>query len=129
MRLSFLSKLTLNHYTIAGAAIFAIIVLHFVFQFAFIQRENFRSALISIQPEPLKEKSVEIRIEENSSKLDVNTNKADENKSKIDTISSSETVAPQQSEIVPSKTVVKKKETRETRAERLRRAEKVLTGV
>lgn len=129
MRLSFLRKLTPNHYTIAGAAIFAIIVLHFVFQFTFIQSENFRSALISIQPEPIREKSLEIKIEENTSKLDKNIKKVDGNVSKIETINSPKTVAPQQPKIIPSKTVVEKKEPRETRAERLRRAEKILTGV
>ena len=118
MRLSFLSKLTLNHYTIAGAAILAIIVVHFVLQFTFIQSENFRSALTSMPPEPIKEKSVEIKTDHEAGKSDI--------------VTMPKTVAPTappQRKIVPSQTVVKKKEPRESRAERLRRAEKILTGV
>ncbi|HSK72855.1 MAG TPA: hypothetical protein VK892_14230 [Pyrinomonadaceae bacterium] len=119
MRLSFLSKLTLNHYTIAGAAIFAIIVVHFVLQFTFIQSENFRSALISIPPEPIKEKSVEIKTINEPIKLDIVTIPK----------TAAPTVSPPQRKILTPQTVVKKKEPRESRAERLRRAEKILTGV
>lgn len=129
MRLSLLKKLTLNHYTIAGAGIFAVIVLHFVFQFAFIQSENFRSALVSIQPEPMRGKSLEIKIEDNASKSDKNINNINEEASKMEIGVSTKTAAPQQPKIVPSKTVEKKKEPRENRAERLRRVEKILTGV
>ena len=126
MQLSFLNKLTLNHYTIAGAAIFAIIVVHFVLQFTFIQSENFRSALTSIPPEPIKEKSVEIN--------PINDEiKAINEPLKLDIVTIPKTAAPTvrspQRKILTPQTIVKKKEPRESRAERLRRAEKILTGV
>lgn len=126
MRLSFLNKLTLNHYTIAGAAIFAIIVVHFVLQFTFIQSENFRSALTSIPPEPIKEKSVEIKTVNDEIKTNNEPIKLD-----IVTIpkTAASTFPPPQRKTLISQTIVKKKEPRESRAERLRRAEKILTGV
>lgn len=114
-----------------GAAIFAVIVLHFVSQFVFIQNEKIASEtetgdkqIVKIKPEIEQRAKAEPENEARSGA---------ENKPKYEARSSdTETTpdaAPPESKIAPSRTVIKKKESGESKAERLRRAERILTGV
>lgn len=120
----FLSKLTRRNNTIAGAAILAVIVLHFVSQFVFFQSEKpaFKNEAISQPIAEIKSENdsrIEIETEFEAKKPDV---------AEVPDAAVSPTVQPEPGTVAPSR-IVKKKETRETRAERLRRAEKFLTGI
>lgn len=114
------------HYTAAGAAIFVIIILHFVSQFIFFQSEKASQELeavnhrsVEIQPEI--EQSVRIETEATAQKPEVVS---------IPNDAPVPIVQPQSKPAPPSRAVIKKKEQpRQSRAERLRRAEKILTGV
>ena len=103
---------------IAGAIIFVVIVLHFVSQFVFFPRENFQNQITSAKT----------GVQENAKiKTAAGTKNSDTGATPIP-------AAPitQQMPKTPAtpRAVIKKKEpARQSRAERLRRAEKILTGV
>ena len=106
-------------HTVILAGILAVAVVHFVVQLSFIQSEKLRSA------ESSDELTVEIAPPETQI-IDVKADEYEVRKVKVVTIP--ERVAPQsrrRAEVVP----VKGKIVRETRAERLRRAERILTGI
>ncbi|HEX9961887.1 MAG TPA: hypothetical protein VGB00_13210 [Pyrinomonadaceae bacterium] len=123
IRPSVLRKLTRRNQTIAGAAILAIIVLHFAAQFIFFQSEKPSPEIEaisrqSVEIEAENEPNPEIEIESEAEKPDVVTmpEKAPAN------------VQPEP-RIAPTQTLIRKKEPRQSKAERLRRAERLLTGV
>lgn len=109
---------------IAVGAILAVGVLHFAFQLSFIQLENNQNQRVAEVPakieqlleQPVDNKPVEFKVK-----------KAD---AVIPEKSAPQVVRQRQFEAAPSKQPsVKKKEAVESRAERLRRAEKLLTGI
>ena len=115
VRPSFLRKLSRRNNTIAGAAILAVIVLHFVSPFIFFKSEDEKSEKIS--PKIENEQIVEVKTEPEAKKPDIETmpEKAPLN------------VQPEPKIAPPM--LIRKKEQRESRATRLRRAEKLLTGI
>ena len=118
VRSPFLSKLAQIHYTKAGAAILAIIVLHFVSNFIFFRGESLQSEQTSVKTE--NKQTAEIKKEYETSDSSVKTTPA----------SVAPVVQPEpESKSAPARRVTKKKEPRETTAGRLRRAEKILTGI
>lgn len=126
-RLSFFSKLAQRFPAkVGGAAISALIVLHFVSQFIFFQNENVQDEIappkIEIEQVVENEQFVEMKPEYVPAKPDAVT------------MSSKPHVAPPAAALpgrkaAPLPKTVKKKQPRESRAARLRRAEKILTGV
>jgi len=130
---TFLKKISGKRYKIIFGGILAITIVHFVMQISFIQSEieSLRSADLTAQTEDLKrtESAVEIK-RPDAQIIDIKPEEYEVRKVKIITIP--ENAAPKmrrQAETVPLPTQVKKKAVRETRAARLRRAEKILTGV
>jgi type IV secretory pathway VirB10-like protein len=120
-----LRRLTRRNQTIAGAAILAIIVLHFAAQFIFFQSEK-----PSPEIEAISRQSVEIE-SESEPNLEIETQSEAR---KPDVVAMPEKAAPNiqpEPKIAPSQqqTLIRKKEPRESKAERLRRAERLLTGV
>ena len=118
----FISKPTRKLYIKAGAAIFAIIILHFVSQFIFIQNEKLESEITSAATE----------IEQSSESIKSTEIKTEDKTKTSEIVKAPVPAAPivqPETKIAPSRTVIKKKEPRESRAERLRRAERILTGV
>jgi len=104
---------------LTGAAIFAIIILHTVSQFVFFRGEKIASEtdavnnrIVEIKPE--NESGAEIKTEFEARSLD--------NGTLPDTV-------PTESKFVAPRRVIKKKEPRQSKAERLRNAERILTGV
>ena len=155
---SFLKKKGQKHYWIASGAILAIIVFHFVFQFSFIQNENFQAARNLLEVNLIEKKGQ--RIEKTADNIIVpeifetdfeeitseNETMPEENetlpeaknvtkKRKSEVKRKARTVSPpiqnrQKNAISRPRKVIKKNLPQpETRAERLRRAEKILTGV
>ena len=117
IRLSFLSKLTQRFPAIiGGAAISALIVLHFVSQFIFFQNENVQNENIS--PKTENEQIVEIKPEYEPAKPDIVTIPKP----------TAPIVAQPERKTAPIRKVAKKKQRGESKAERLRRAERLLTG-
>lgn len=132
---------------VTGAAIFAVIVLHLVSQFDFIQNEKiaFESETVNkqiVETKPEIEQRAEVELEterragvepENKARVGAeNKPKYEARSSKVKTAPDAKTTldaAPTESKIAPSWTVIKKKGSGESKAERLRRAEKFLTGV
>lgn len=111
------NKSAKKHQAIAGAIIFAVIILHFISQFIFFRGEKFQSEITLVKPKI--EESVEIRpkYETKSSEIvtpPVSISPIGRTKLKIST---------------PPRAIIKKKEPRLSRTERLRRAEKILTGI
>ncbi|MGI8669021.1 MAG: hypothetical protein ACR2J3_04135 [Aridibacter sp.] len=137
-----LKKQRKRNYAIASGAIFAIIVFHFVFQFSFIQSENFRTVkkltktVLFDENEQIAENTVvpEINVAEvEKAKEEINSETRIEYKIKQPAIIQKPqfTPPPVQSrrKTAPSPIVIKRKVPQpETRAEQLRRAEKILTG-
>ncbi|MDQ4122465.1 MAG: hypothetical protein M3209_13585 [Acidobacteriota bacterium] len=118
-RLSFFNKLRQRFSAkVGGAAILALIVLHFVSQFIFFQNEN---APNEITPPEIENKQiVEIKPESEPAKPSYVTTPEPVTAPRS---------APQERKPAPSPKVTKKKLPRESKAERLRRTEKILTGV
>jgi len=110
---------------ITGTAIFAIIIVHFVSQTSFFRNENFISKQNS--PKIENEQSTETKTQYGAKSLDV---KPMPDKATLKTAPDEVTpsVSPKP-KIVPSNAVIKKREPGESKAERLRRAERILTGV
>jgi hypothetical protein len=125
-RLSFFSNRTRKRYSKAGAAILAIIILHFVSQFIFLQNENYESERVSAKNEDIRDNK-----QNNEQNVEIKT-EYEARDSGIIQMPVPAAVPPtfrRKPETAPSQTVIKKKEPRESRAERLRRAERILTGV
>ena len=126
-------------YVFAGSAICAIIIFHLVFQFSFIQSENVKMVRELSKNEQPEEKYT-APIIENNDEPDINDVKetaAEETETKIDYKKPVITAKPKEPapRVQPppkpthSQNVIRKSEPQESRAERLRRAEKILTGV
>ena len=118
-----------KRYKIAGAAIFAILVLHTIWQFSFIQSENLRAAEAEI--ETLKLEKLPVSIGEDEPPVKVNP--VYEAK-KSDVVISPKIVQPAayrqpETKIALPPIMPKKKPAVESKSERLRRAEKLLTGM
>lgn len=120
-------KLGRKPYRIAGATIFIILVLQSIWQFSFIQSENLRLAEVSLKASIPVEPP--IKIETGKPPVEITTvNKA----KKSDVVDSEKTVQKityRQTEIKPAPPEIRKKAVPESKAERLRRAEKLLTGM
>jgi hypothetical protein len=137
-RTSFLRRLLAGKKRkIAGAAaIFAIIILHFVSQLVFFQNEN-PSALSA--SEAVNKLVAEIKIENERQNLKMKTGEPKETLAAAVTTTKTVTptlVQPKKSRVTPppklatTRTMIRKKSSGvETRADRLRRAERILTGV
>jgi hypothetical protein len=107
----------------AVAAILAIGVLHFTFQMSFIRREVSKNRSLVEVPAVKIEPARVAPLETVPDEFEVNKIDAPMPKKSVLTFKL------RQSEIAPAKTQPKKKEVLESRAGRLRRAEKILTGV
>jgi hypothetical protein len=113
---------------LAFVAILAIAILHFAFQFSFIRSENSensRAAEFPVKIEQPLPQVVEIKPAEIEAKKQFETKK-------ITSVKPPKSVVPirqQRTEAAPSKPLLKKKVPVESRAARLRRAERILTGV
>lgn len=123
-----------KYYVLVGSLILIIAIVHFAMQISFIQKEtNLQSVETAVEKNteiaPPFKQVIQIEPEQFEVK-------------KIEVITIPETVKPaprREKEIVPAKTPIKTpskkkslpetKPDRETRAERLRRAERILTGV
>ncbi len=114
---SFSSLLVQRHQTIAGATIFAIIIILFISQFIFFQSENHQNEIISAKIE--NEQSDEVKTGYEARELDIVTMPVPPVKP----------IVKREPRTVPVRTVIKKKELRNSKAGRLRRAERILTGV
>ncbi|HLM03031.1 MAG TPA: hypothetical protein VK400_18415 [Pyrinomonadaceae bacterium] len=127
IRPSFTGKSAQRRYSKAVAAIFAVIVLHFVSQLIFFQDEK-----ISLKTDAVSHRSVEIEFENELPRAEIKTESAAAAK-KPEAETMPETVSPVvqpgEQKSAASRVLIKKKETRESKAERLRRAEKILTGI
>ena len=122
-------RLVKRHELIAGAAIFVFILLHFISPFIFIRNENHSNEITSLKTENKQSVSIEAEY-----KKEYKTEYKKEYKAKSAEIGKTPVLvspaAQTKPKIVPPRTVIKKKEPpRESRAERLRRAERILTGV
>lgn len=123
-----LNKPKQRYYIKVGAAIFVVIVLHFVSQFTFLRNENIQIEETSAKIENKQENKQTV---ENKPEVEV---KPDYEAKNLNIPTTPVSVAvPKISEDepkdAPSRAMPKKKELRESKAERLRRAEKILTGV
>jgi outer membrane biosynthesis protein TonB len=118
-----------KYYVMIGLFIMTIAVAHFALQMIFIQKENLQAVETAVEVE----KNIEPNIEKNSPvKQVVEIEPEQVEVKKVEVITIPEYVKPaprQQKEAVHAPKPVRKKEVRETRAERLRRAERILTGV
>lgn len=132
-----LNKAPQRHYTRAGAAIFVIIILHFVSQFIFFQSEKNAPPTEavnhqSVEVEPEAEIKPEIEIEPENNRIDDVKTESAAKKPELTTRrpNAIQPIVQPEPTGAPSRVVIKKKEPRvESRAERLRRAERLLTGV
>jgi hypothetical protein len=127
---SILGRISKRDYTIIGAVILAIGIVHFSLQVFFIQKENLQAvetAVAENEPEtaPVIAAAPEKRV------ITIEPEQFEIKKIKIITLPEIVKAPPvRQKEFVRAGRSVKKKEVkRETRAERLRRAERILTGV
>lgn len=118
-RTSFSKRIFKWRNAVAMAAILAVGVLHFVFQISFIETEKMHIAESPVKIERVGEQTAETKPVEFSAK-------------KIEVVMPEKTapaIRQRQSEVAPSKPQFKKKDSVEPRAARLRRAEKLLTGI
>jgi hypothetical protein len=104
-----------------------IAVVHFALQMIFIQKENLETVKSAVEIEH----NFETAVEKNSpAKQIIEIEPEQYEVKKVEVIAIPEFVKPaprHRKETVPATKPVKKKEVRETRAERLRRAERILT--
>ncbi len=140
---SVLGRISKNTYTIIGAIILVIGIAHFAFQIFFIQKENLQAVETGIENkvEIKAENKIENTIENKAGiappaeqiiKIEPEIFEV----KKIKVITIPEVVKPvprRQKETVAAREIVKKpvrkKEIPETRTARLRRAERILTGI
>jgi hypothetical protein len=147
-----LRKARKRNYTIASGAICAIVILHFVFQFSFIQSENFKMVQKLTKTGQFAEDE---QIAENTVVPEISFKEAEETEQatkneirsevktvykakKLEIIKQPQVKPPVQLRFksAPSRTVINRNEVQpkkremqpEIRAEQLRRAEKILTG-
>lgn len=126
-----LKKIARKHYIIVGAAILVITVTHFVLQLSFIQTKNLQvTEDLQVIETPIENVKLDKQTVDNKEEEFV----AKEYKvKKTKEITAPKTVKPivrRQPETAPPLRILSgKKVNRESRAARLRRAEKILTGV
>ena len=124
-----ISKLGIRPLLIS-AAIFTVCVIHFVSQITFFQKENTLTKQDSPQiknQQSMKTKTQNPQILETEKQYEaINEAKTLDTETKVD---KDVPGIPPKTKIVPSRVGMKKQERRESRAERLRRAERILTGV
>lgn len=142
-----------KHFWIAGGAIAAIIVSHFVFQFLFIQSENVRLTEDLVKTEKVEQTESFVKpvseaviqphatnkiedepetVVETAVKTEDAAKKSQETKKAQITKKSPTVLPPAQvkpNKTTPTRVINRKNDESETRAERLRRVEKALTGV
>ena len=130
-----LRRLRQKRYAAAAVAIAAVIVLHFVFQFSFIQKQNLRLAEESVRSAPLDALPDEKPEPRQEAEKEIIETKNRDYESKFEGVKakpkivSTTPVRPPPEKSPPARKAVKKKAPAESRAERLRRAEKILTGI
>lgn len=108
--------------SLGAMAIFALIIIHFASQFIF-----FRNEKPSLNTGSINEQSVEVKTENEAKKPDIiKTPGDDEEETAVATAPPNNQPEPR---FAPSRAIIRKKESRESKSERLRRLEKVLTGV
>jgi serine/threonine protein kinase len=118
IKTSFLRNSQKSLSAVLGAAIFTILVSHFVWQFYFIRSENPQIVATTAKTQPVDRQVPETKPEPKAENREY--------------VKPPPTVLPDKTppfEAKPSQTVLKKKAPVETRAERLRRVEKALTGI
>lgn len=127
---SFVSGSSKSYYLIIGTIILGIAFLHFGMQINFIQKETLRSFQAAIETEKVPiEDDVEPALPVEQA-LEISPEHLSEKKVEVTTVPEIKAVPIRKKEIIlPEPKVERKKEVRETRAERLRRAEKILTGI
>lgn len=129
MKTSFLKKLSNKRQMLILAGILAVAIVHSVVQLSFIQSEYLRSAELTAQVEGVKFEELTVETKQPGAQIiDVKPEEYKVRKVKVVTIPEYvQPVARRQAETRAPQT--KKKVVRETRTARLRRAEKILTGV
>lgn len=129
---SFVLGKSKKYYLIIGAVILGIAVVHFGMQMVFIQKETLRSFESAIITDDVPFSDVET-VEANSpveQTLEISPEHLSEKKVELITVPEIRITERRRKEIVtPEPKIVRKKEVRETRADRLRRAERILTGI
>lgn len=128
----FLSKNSGKYYMLVGLFIMTIAVTHFALQINFIQKEKLESIETTVEVK----NSVQPVIERDSpvnQVIEIQPEQYEVKRVEVITIPEIVKRSPtrRQKAVVPARynKPVKKKEVRETHAERLRRAERILTGV
>lgn len=121
----FFGKIKRMRHSIAGLALFSLVVLHFVSQFTIFKIENPQTEAPVFKPEI---------VAENKPVADAEKIIQEEEPETTQAVKTSNPTEPNfvqpKPKPAPARVVIKKKEPpRETRAERLRRAERILTGV
>ena len=127
----FAKKPKKKRHKLAATAIFAIFVLQFVWQFSFIQSEKLRNVeknLNEIQLEELPAKIIEKSVEVETVFVEKKAEIVIPPKNAIPIVYRQAENKPMQAENKPTQVEIKKKPSRETKMERLRRAEQLLTG-
>lgn len=118
-----------KYYLVVGTVILGIAVAHFGLQMIFIQKENLRSFEAAIETVDVPFSNVETNSPVEQT-LEVSPEKVSTKKVGKIAVSEVKTVPIRKKEVVvPEPKAIRKKEVRETRAERLRRTERFLTGV
>jgi hypothetical protein len=138
---SFFKRFYKKHHIFVGAGILAVMIVHFIIQTAFIQSEKMRSVESEMQSENVN--FSEIIVEEQKTfappvevkPKDFGIESEDFEAQKINEVKPAKEIKPiprRQEREIADKSPVKKKVLRETKketkAERLRRAEQILTG-
>jgi hypothetical protein len=127
MKISFLKKISGNRRKLTIAGILVVAIVHSAGQLFFVQDENFRSAELTAQNEPVKFEESKVEQERSDGQIiAVKPEEYEMRKVKVSTISeNNKSISRRQVEAAPPK----KKAVRETKEARLRRAERILTGV
>lgn len=127
---SFVLGTSKSYYLIIGTIILGIAFLHFGMQINFIQKETLRSFQTAIETENVPasdEVETALPVEQ---ALEISPEHLSGKKIEAAPMPEIKVVPIRKKEIIlPEPKVERKKEVRETRAERLRRAEKILTGI
>ena len=126
INISFIKKISENRNKIAIAGIMVVAILHSVGQLSFIQNESLRSEELAAQTENGGSQEIRAEIKQPAQVMDIKP-EADELRTiKVADVSEN-TRSHRRIEALPPQT--KKKAVRETKEARLRRAERILTGV
>lgn len=125
-------KKSTKYYATIGAGILGIAFVHFGLQMTYIQRENLRSYEAAVETNKIEVPQTEENIPAEKT-IEIKPEQVVIKEKEIEIIKVpevSKAVPRRQSEAVaPEKRNVRKKDTTETRTERIRRAEKLLTGI